>query len=180
MAMGEPWGKRGLAGGGGGEEQNRGVTNREGIGLIYLQVNVETEVKSTGTGPWGFSGERGGLGRMSQILAAGLGSSGALWSSLVGVCQEKQVRMEGPRAEELQEQQVTRLCMSLYWGYCVGKSRVWPSLEGEGKCACGALFAFFSQTVPRKTGRSYKAGHDEASPALSNLSSSSIGVLVSA
>lgn len=53
---------------------------------------------------------------MSQDLAAGLGSSDALQSHLVGVCQEKLVRMEGPRAEEIQEQQVTCLYLFCYAG----------------------------------------------------------------
>lgn len=97
---------------------------------------METErLRALGQAAVGFLERGEGWEAMSQVLAADLGSSDAFWSNLVGVCQEKQVRMEGPRAEEIQEQQVTCLCVLLCLGYCVGKSRVWPSLEREGKCA---------------------------------------------
>ena len=43
----------------------------------------------------GFLERDEGWGGVSQVLLADLGSSDALWSTLVGVCQEKQVRMQG-------------------------------------------------------------------------------------
>lgn len=99
---------------------------------------METErLRALGQAAVGFLERGEGWEAMSQVLAADLGSSDAFWSNLVGVCQEKQVRMEGPRAEEIQEQQVTCLCFAMLGLLCRKEQSVALLREGREMCMRG-------------------------------------------
>lgn len=152
-ARGSHMGSQGWARGWRGAGWNTGVASREGSWLVYLQGRVETErLRGVGQAP--------GWVSWREVRAA-------LWSALVGVCQEKQVRMQGGGGEA----DGIYVYFAILGSWCVGKSRnpVWWITSMEGRETCEGFFVFFSQIISSKIVRFYKALGNKTSHALSNL-----------